>query len=135
MNNLFKMLGVLSAIFFSGVGFIFLASNVFVAGSSYKIMSTMNEFENPKDPFKGKNIKIVNHRVSGTKRFKPGYKELAQFQNINADRFVRFTATVPIRSPQKQGPYIMLAKNVNAFWKYWHRLVKSSMCKAVSEIE
>ena len=66
-------------------------------------MAIHQEALNPSDPLKGSDLKIVNHRDPNGRDFKVGYSELARFSDIEATRYVRFDAHVPVSDLLQDG--------------------------------
>jgi hypothetical protein len=84
-------------------GLLFFATQGMILFHVGGMQSSIGRYNNPKDPFRGKDITVLNYKLDGSRRFKPGYEALGKFDDIDADRQVHFTAIVPIRTLLEPG--------------------------------
>lgn len=103
MNLLDGILQKAAALLFAGGAILYFATNLSVFGMASKITGSYHEADNPRDPWKGKNLTILDHRNSDGRGFKPGYLAMVRGEDIRADRFVSITAYVTVDELLKDG--------------------------------
>lgn len=117
MTKISQFIIIIGATLFAGSAVLLFSSNLVFAGMTVKLMNTFRNVENPKDPFEGGDLKITNHRLPGKNQFKPGYVGLARIHDINAQRFVRFSTSIPLKDLLTKGEELPSSATENVFVK------------------
>lgn len=90
MSDLAKVIGAIAGMLASCF---FLYTNFMV----YQTASNVMGFANPSDPL-GRSLTVVDNRHERSGRLKNAYLAMADFENIDASRFVSFSAYVSLQS-------------------------------------
>lgn len=103
MNQIERTIGAIASGIFLIAGLMYFGSMSTIFFYVGGMQRQQNEWANPKDPFKSRKLKISEHRAEDGKRFKPGYLEMAKFDDIKGGRRVYFTSYVRVSDLLRPG--------------------------------
>jgi len=121
-----------AALFMIG-GLLYFGMNVMVYSYADGITRQQREWENPRDPLASRKLKISEHRAEDGKRFKPGYVEMAKFDDIDAGRTVYFSAYVPLEDLLNAGEQRPSPELLQVFAKSRAILYAQKECERVMQ--
>jgi hypothetical protein len=99
MNRIQKIIGFVTTLVGLAAVFLYFTGQWMI----FDQVRTWATFTNPDDPLAKSGLTITGQRLTGNRAFAPGYREMAQAEDIEANRFVTVHTFVPVRQMLRAG--------------------------------